>query len=194
VLEPYERKPFIRRVRPLKHSQDPGAAAAVAVELENGNTDVLIVCQEPLGVQVEGGIELEGLMGMVRFSAGRVKSMRMANARSLKAGGEELTCATPAYQGKVTRVDAANAADQRVFLAPPLPAGAKLVGRTIHFQNDVAGDTSFDITAQGADWISTGEIGLVHGFKVPADFQSGYQYSVNPGDCYSLPAVAGLDR
>lgn len=129
-----------------------------------------------------------------RFSAGKVRAMRMAHARSLKAGGEELRCATPAYRGKVTRIDSRDPQDQRVFLDPPPPAGVDLAGKTIHFENQLPWDTSYDITARGGDWVSTGEITLVRGFRVAADFQSGYTYAVNPGDRYTVPCWAGFDR
>jgi len=64
----------------------------------------------------------------------------------------------------------------------------------IHFNGRVPWDTSFDIQAFGKDWISTGEITLVQGFKVPADFHSGYTYQVNPGDEYMVPTVAALEQ
>ncbi|NUQ63896.1 MAG: heparinase II/III family protein [Pirellulales bacterium] len=196
VLEPYDRQPFIRQARPLKteHSGDADAVAAVAIELAGGETDVVVLCREPLSVKVEGGIELDGQVGMVRFSANKVQRMRMANARTLKAAGEQLACPTPAYRGKVTRVDASNPQDHRVFLDPPLPPNADMVGKTVHFGNSLPWDTSFEIAASGSDWISTGEISIVSGFKIAADFQSGHKYAVNPGDPYIIPIAAALDR
>jgi hypothetical protein len=196
ILEPYDRKPFIRQVRPLKveSTAEAVAVAACAVELENGTTDIVIMCQEPVRTKVEGGIELDGQIGLVRSAGGRVKAMRMARARLLKSPDAELRCEVPVYQGKVTRLDVANPQDQRVFLDPGLSADAQLAGKTIHFHGAVPWDTSFAVQAVGENWISTGEITLVRGFKVPADFQSGNTFLVNPGDQYSLPATAALDR
>jgi len=107
-------------------------------------------------VKVEGGIEFDGLLGLIRLVDGRVQSLRMANARSLKVGSQELLCRVPAYRGKVARIEAEDPKNHRVYLDPPLPAEADLVGRTIHFENDVPWDTSFDIADRGSDWISTG--------------------------------------
>jgi hypothetical protein len=195
VLEPYERQPFIRRVRALKTDRpgDADAPAAVAVELANGDTDVVILCQEPMRVKVDGRIELDGQVGMVRFSGGKVTSMRMVNGRRLSAAGVELRCETPIFRGKVAKVDATDSQNQRVYLDPPLPSQPDLLGRTIHFDNDVPWDTSFDIAGRGPDWVSAGEISLVRGFKVPTDFHSGYQYTINAGDRYEVPVAAGLD-
>jgi predicted RNA-binding Zn-ribbon protein involved in translation (DUF1610 family) len=196
VLEPYDQRPFIRRVRSLKveHRGGVDTVAAVAVEFENGNTDVVIWCQEPAQVRVEGGVELDGLLGLVRCSGGSVQSMRMAQASRLKAGAEELRCTVPVYRGRVARIDPQDPQDQRVVLAPPPPAPVKLQRRVIHFQTRLPWDTSYDITGQGADWISTGEITLVRGFRVPTDFRSGYLYAVNPGDEYAIPISAAWDR
>ena len=196
VLEPYDTTPFIRRVRRLKveHAADPNAVAAVAVELASGATDVVVSCEEPTRVVVEGGVELDGQFAMVRLVAGQVTCMRMANARLLKAAGVELASDVAAYRGKVTRVDTSDPHDSRVFLDPPLPRDAGLVGQTIHFANAVPWDTTYDIKAIGDGWISTGDITIVAGFKDPKDFASGHKHLVNPGDGYVVPTCAGLDR
>jgi len=203
VLEPYDRTPFIRRVRKLEveHNSALNAAdiartsvAAVAVELENGTTDILISCEEPTQVKVEGDIEFDGQFGMIRFADGQVKSMRISNARLLRAKDFELICDVCAYTGKVTKVDANAPQNNLVFLEPGLPKDAELVGKVIHFKNDLPLDTSYDIKAVGDGWISTGDTTIVAGFNVPKDFDSGYKYLVNPGDEYVVPCLAGLDR
>jgi len=196
VLEPYDTRPFIRSVRRLDATHDAGpiSVVAVAVEMVDGTTDVLISCEEPTRVSVEGGIELDGQFGMVRLSGGAVKCMRMSNARLLRAGDVTLTSPLAAYEGKVTRVDATNPEDNRVFLEPPLPRNTALVGTTIHFENALPWDTSYDIRAVGEGWISTGDITLIRGFKDPKRFDAGYKYLVNPGDRYILPVHSGLDR
>ena len=99
VLEPYEKTPFIRRVRRLKvqHQSDPNSVAAVAVELHSGITDVLISCQQPVRVEVEGGIQFEGQFGMVTLAGDQVKCIRMCNARLLKCSGAELTSKLSAW-------------------------------------------------------------------------------------------------
>ena len=187
VLEPYDRTPFIRHVRRLrvKHQADPNSVVALAVELENGATDVVISCEEPTRVHVEGDVQFEGQFGLVRLFQNEVKCMRMSHATRLMAKGIELTSPVAAYTGKVTRVDVSNPQDNRIFLEPALPPGAKLVGQTIHFRNSVPWDTSYDIAAVGDGWISTGEITVVAG----AD-----EHLVNPGDEYVLPVNAACDR
>ena len=196
VLEPYDKTPFIRRVRRLKveHKADPNSVAAVAVELQDGTTDIVISCEEPTRVGVEGGIEFEGRFGMVRLVGDEVKCMRMSNARLLKVKDLVLTANVAAYKGKVTKVDATDPENNLVFLEPPLPQDAALVGQTIHFNNDVAYDTSYDIKAVGDGWISTGDITIIQGFKDPMNFNAGYKYLVNPGDEYVVPNCVGLDQ
>ena len=201
ILEPYDKTPFIRRVRRLKveHDADPNAVAAVAVELASGMTDILINCEEPTQVKVEGGITFEGQFGLARLVDGKVKLMRMSNARLLKSpplgkggeGGFKLTGEKSSYEGKVTKIDVSDPEDNLIFLQPSLPQN--LLGQTIHFKNDLPLDTSYDIKAVGDGWISTGDITIVAGFSDPQDFNSGYKYLVNVGDEYIVPCSAGLD-
>jgi len=196
VLEPYDKTPFIRRVRrlPVKHDTDPNSVVALAVELEDGTTDIVIGYEEPTRVQVGGDVLLEGQFGPVRLFQDRVRCMRMCSATRLKAKGIELTSPAAAYAGKVTKVDVSDPLDNRVFLEPALPENARLVGQTIHFKNDLPWDTTYDIKAMGPGWVSTGDITIVAGFKNPKDFSAGYKYHVNPGDEYVVPTSAGLDR
>ncbi len=197
VLEPYAGRPFIRTVRKLRVRHDAGAhsVAAVAVGLENGMTDIVISCEGPTRVKVEGGIEFEGRFALVRLAAGGgIKLMRMANARRLEAKGVELTSPIAAYRGRVVNVDSSNPADNRVFLDPPLPRDKAFIGRPIHFKNDLPLDTTYDIKAVGEGYISTGDITIVAGFKDPKNFSAGFRYLVNPGDEYVVPCFVGLDR
>jgi len=201
VLEPYDKMPFIRKVRKLKveHNANINSVKAVAIELENEVTDILINCEVPTLVRTADGIEFDGQFGMVRFVDGKVKLMRMSNARLLKSpplgkggkGGFKLTCEKPSYKGKVTKVDASDPENNLVFLEPALPKN--LLGQTIHFKNDLPLDTSYDIKAVGNGWISTGDITIVAGFNNPQDFNSGYKYLVNVGDEYVVPCLAGMD-
>ena len=126
VLEPYDRTPFIRSVRRLEvsHEADTNAVAAVRIELTSGVTDILISCEEPTAVKVEGGIELDGQFGMIRMSGGQVTAMRMVNARRLTAGDVSLTSEEAAHTGRVDRIDTSDPSNQRVYLDPPLPANA----------------------------------------------------------------------
>jgi len=196
VLEPYNRTPFIRAVRrlPVEHDADPNSVAAVAVELVNGATDLLISCEEPTPVTVEGGLTFHGQFGLARLVNGEVQALRMVGGTRLQVGEVRLTAQVGAYRGKVKAVDASDPANNRVFLEPPLPPEAALVGQTIHFQNDRPQDTSYEIKAIQGEAVSTGDITIIAGFQNPQDFTAGYTYLVNVGDEYVVPCVAGLDR
>ena len=196
VLEPYDTGSFIKQVRLLEaeHKADPHSVAAVAVELADGTTDIVINCEEPTPVTVEGGIEFHGQIGLVRLVQGRVKLMRMSNATRLSYGGVTLSADQAAYQGKVVRIDASDAENNLVSLDPPLPWKMDLVGRTIHFSNKLPLDTSYQIRAVTQEGISTGDITIIQGFRNSGDFTAGYKYLVNVGDKYSVPCSVGLDR
>ncbi len=196
VLEPYDATPFIRQVRLLQveHDADPNSVAAVAVELLDGTTDILISCEERTQVKIEGGIEFDGQFGMVRLVNSEIKLMRMSNATLLSYGDIELVAEQAAYEGTVTGIDASDAQSNLVSLDPPLPQDASLVGQTIHFKNEVPIDTTYDIRAVTAEGISTGDITIIWGFKDTKDFDAGYKYLVNVGDEYVVPCCVGLDR
>ena len=194
VLEPYDRKPFVERVRPLvvEHADDSQAVAAVAVELIDGRTDIFISCERPTEVTVEGGIRFDGSFGMIRVAGAEVELMRMVGGTHLLYGDAELTVEQAVWRGKVAGVDASDPEDNRVTLDPPLPEDAGLVGRTIHFINSLPLDTSYDIRAVTADGISTGDITIVQGMADSTDPSAGYSYLVNPGDEYVVPVVVGM--
>ena len=194
VLEPYDTNRFISRVRELevKHAGDACSAAAVAVELLGGRTDILISCEEAMEVEVEGGIRFDGTLGMIRMAGDEVKLMRMIGGTSLAVGGVELTAERPSWRGRVTGIDASDPANNLVDLDPPLPAGPDFVGRTIHFVNDLPMDTSYRIAAATNGGVSTGDITIVRGLREGADLAGGYTYLVNPGDEYIVPSIATL--
>ncbi len=194
VLEPYDTNRFISRVRELevRHDGDACCAAAVAVELFDGHTDVLISCEEAMEVEVDGGIRFDGTLGLIRLARDEVKLMRMIGGTSLAVGGVELTAERPAWRGRVTGTDASDPANNLVDLDPPLPAGPDLVGRTIHFINDLPMDTSYRIAAVTNGGVSTGDITIVRGLREGTDLAGGYTYLVNPGDEYIVPSIAGL--
>ena len=196
VLEPYDRAPFIHAVRRLEvtHDADPNSVAAVSVELTSGVTDILISCEEPTAVSVEGGIELDGQFGMIRMAGGQVTAMRMVNGRRLAVGDVTLTSEEAAYTGRVERIDTSDPTDQRIYLDPPLPANSDLVGRAIHFVNEIPWDTTYDIRSVDDGSVSTGDITLIRGFTDKTDCSAGYTYLVNPGDTYVVPITVSLDR
>ncbi len=196
VLEPYDTTPFIKQVRRLKveHDGDPNSVVAVAVELVDGTTDILINCEEPTSVEVEGGIEFDGQIGMIRLVDGEMNLMRMSNATLLSYGDVKLVAERAAYEGTVSKIDSSDPENNLVSLDPPLSQDINLVGQTIHFDNDLPLDTSYEIKAVTAEGISTGDITIIQGFKDKADFEAGYKYLVHVGDPYLVPCTVGLDR
>ncbi len=193
VLEPYDTRPFIVGVRELevRPDGDAVAAAAVAVEMAGGRTDILISCEEAMEVTVEGGITFNGTFGMIRLVGDEVKLMRMVGGTLLAFGTVELTAERAAWRGKVARIDASDPANNLIVLDPPLPRNRDLAGRTIHFMNDLPMDTSYRIAAVTTGGVSTGDITIVRGLREGTDLASGYTYLVNPGDEYVVPAIAG---
>lgn len=196
ILEPYDRTPFIQSVRRLavESLADPNSVAAVAVLLKNGTTDLLISCEEPTSVTVEGGLTFHGQFGLVRFQEGQVQALRMVNGTLLQVGEVKLTAPVGAYQGRVKAIDSSDPANNLVLLEPPLPPEAGPVGQTIHFQNDLPQDTSYRIQSVQGEAISTGDISLIAGFRDPQNFQAGYRYLVNTGDGYRVPVAVALDQ
>ncbi len=196
VLEPYDTNPFINQVHklPVEHNADPDSVTAVAVDLADGTTDILINCEQPTRVKVEGEIEFDGQIGMIRIVNGEMKLMRMSNATLLSYRDIKLVAARAAYEGTVKNIDTSDPQNNLVFLDPPLPRDAHLAGQTIHFDNDLPLDTSYQIKAVTAEGISTGDITIIRGFKDKADFEAGYEYLVNVGDRYTVPSTVGLER
>ncbi len=193
VLEPYDTRPFIVGVRELevRRDGDAVAAAAVAVEMAGGRTDILISCEEAMEVTVEGGITFNGTFGMIRLVGDEVKLMRMVGGTLLAFGTVALTSDRGAWCGKISRIDASDPANNLVDLDPPLPRNRDLAGRTIHFLNDLPMDTSYRIAAVTTGGVSTGDITIVRGLREGTDLASGYTYLVNPGDDYVVPTIAG---
>jgi len=131
---------------------------------------------------------------MIRIVNGEMKLMRMSNATLLSYRDIKLVAARAAYEGTVKNIDTSDTQNNLVFLDPPLPRDAHLVGQTIHFDNDLPLDTSYQIKAVTAAGISTGDITIIRGFKDKADFEAGYEYLVNVGDRYTVPSTVGLER
>lgn len=194
VLEPYDKAPFIKQVRQLmvEHDADKDAVAAVAVDLSDGRTDILINCERPTVVKVEGGVDFNGMFGLIRLVNDKAKLMRLVGGTLIAHGDARLTADRAEWRGKVLGIDASNAENNLVLLDPPLPQDAGLVGRTIHFTNSLPMDTSYEIRAVRADGISTGDITIVRGFKDRTDFTAGYTYLVNSGDEYVVPTIASI--
>jgi len=196
VLEPYDKTPFIRAVRTLRFESDaePDTVAAVAVDLADGQTDILIACEQPARVTLDDGIEMQGQFGLVRRRDGVVTTLRLIGGTRLCAGTAEVRSPQASWSGTVVRVDVTNPTDNGIVLDPPLPADPGLVGRPLHFLTARPADTTFPIRAVAGERVSIGELSPVAGFKDPKDFGAGVTFVVNPGDRYRLHALAAWDR
>jgi hypothetical protein len=196
LLEPYDRAPFIRTVRPLTVQSEaaPDTVVAVMVELADGRSDVLIACEQPGRVRLPDGTEMEGLVGLVRRQGGEVTGLRLVGGTLLRAAGAEVRSPQGRWTGTVTQVDVSRPADNGVELAPALPGDVALVGRPIHFAPALPYDTTYPIRAVAGPRVSTGERALIAGFRDLKDFAAGYTFQVNPGDGYVVHALAAWDR
>jgi hypothetical protein len=196
VLEPYDRTPFIGRVRRLEVLEAAPGTNPVAVEvtLADGRVDTLISCETPGRVQIEGGIGLDGAHGFVSRRAGVVECAKLMEGTSLSCGIFQLTAAAAAYTGTVVRVLAEDPNDQQLELSASIPEVAALAGRTLFVRNDGVQDAAYTLVGPPRDRrVSLGAITLVRGYVDPSDPAKGYRLNVAPGDAYRVPAFAYLD-
>jgi len=195
ILEPYDRAPFVSSVRrlPVAHEGDESPVVAVAVTLQDGTEDILISCQEPTAVTVDGRVQFSGRFALLRLKGGKPTLVRLSEASLFSYGDLRINPERARYSGTVVAVDATDPEDNRIRLDPPLPADAPLAGETIHFSNELPPDTSYRIERVTADGISTGDITIIRGFSDPAYYGAGHTYLVNPGDSYTVPCAVGLD-
>ena len=153
ILEPYDWQPFIQSVRRLEVAEAAPDTHPVAVEvtLADGRRDVLISCETPGRVRVEGGITLEGAHGFLSFRGGQVECAKLMEGTLLERGAFRLTAETAAHTGTLARVLAEDPNDQQLELSAPLPYTKELAGRTIFVENDGEQGAAYTIvSAQGA--------------------------------------------
>ncbi len=160
------------------------------MQLADGRTDIVISSDQPRSIAFDN-VTFDGMFALIRLQGDKVTHMRMVGGTKLTCGGAQLIAGDGVLRGKVTKIDASNAEDNRIYLDPPLPNVAE--GLTIHFVNDDARDTSYQVTKVIPGGISTGDITIVRGFKNPKDFDAGVSYLVNPGNEYVLPMPASKD-
>jgi hypothetical protein len=196
VLEPYDRTPFLSRVRRLAVLEAaPGTnPVAVEVSLADGRVDTLVSCEAPGRVQIEGGVELDGAHGFVSRRAGVVECAKLMEGTVLSCGAFQLRAASAAHTGTITRVLAEDPDNQQLELSAPLPEAVALAGRTLFVRNDGVQDAAYTLVGPPLGrCVSLGAITLVRGYADPADPAKGYRFNVAPGDAYRLPSFAYLD-
>jgi hypothetical protein len=194
VLEPYESMPFIGEIRLLEveHSLRPEAVCAIEVSLLDGRKDIFVSCDQPTEVRVEGDLYFHGLAGLVRQDQHGTQQVRMVGGTRLTTADVNLETEVGILRGTVTGVDVSDPENNLVYLDPQLPVGNNLIGRTIHFHNDLQLDTSYEIKGVRSGAVSTGDITVVRGFRKSNDYNSGHSYLVNRGDEFTIPLVSSL--
>ena len=186
MLEPYDPKPFIRSVRPLPfHSDaDPDTVAAVAVDLTDGRTDVLIACQQATRVTLEGGIEMQGLFGLVRrrddtvttFSASSAgPCLRAGDAEPAKSAGMLDRHRGPGGHHRSGRQWRGTGAATTPNAALYRPADS--LPQHISSRHNVSDPRA----TSPADASDTGDLTLVAGFKDARNFAAGVTLFVESG-------------
>jgi hypothetical protein len=199
VLEPYEGKPFIASARPLRVVSVPSdqLVGAVEVTLADGRVDTIVCCERPARVEVEGGVVLDGVFGLIARRGDKVEFAKLIAGTRLAAKNVEISCPAPFLSGKVVAINADNPGDSRVTVTLDRPADESLVGRVVIFGNDKAQDAAYTIrglTKSGDRYeISTGDSTLVRGYSNPNDFEAGYTYNVRPGDGVRIPLSACVE-
>jgi hypothetical protein len=134
VEEPFDGEPFLSRVRRLDVS--PPDDDCVALEVTAGGvTDTIIstVDEEPFVERVAGGVTIEGRLGVVRRSDGRVTGMWLFEGRALSADGQRIASDASAYTGAIEGATRKlDGAPYDAFLADAgLPFGDELHGTWI---------------------------------------------------------------
>jgi hypothetical protein len=196
VLEPYDRRPFLRSVRLVaalsdQHGDDP---VAVEVITEDGRTDLLVACEKGGRVTAER-LRMEGRYGFLARRGGRVEIARLMSGTLLEQDGFSLTAAAPSFSGALKAVDAEHPADQRLQLGGALPREARRPGRVLIVTNDGEQDAAYTVTRwPRADTASLGAISLVRGFRDPAAPAQGVVLNVQPGDRCILPTFVYLEN
>lgn len=202
VLEPYDRKPFLRSVRLIPVQPKPGeigGAVGVEVVTADGRTDLLISSGQS-GRAVAGDLTVEGAHGFVARRGKRVEIAKLMGGTRLEVGGLCLTAAAPSYSGVLEAVLASECAgapppaDQRLRLSAPLPDEARHPDRLLLVTNDGVQDAAYTVTRWPApDVASLGGISLVRGFKERSECvgapppAQGVVTNVQPGDRYEVP-------
>jgi hypothetical protein len=134
VLEPFRGDPFIKATRRI----DVADACAVVVELSSGETDMVL--SNPLGNPVtlpDLAIQTDAPSAVVRLDASG------APAKVFFAAGSALSVGDQAFEATSLRGNVVSVDPQACQISIGIPAGGpalvpeNLVGRVVHFQNDI---------------------------------------------------------
>lgn len=197
VLEPYEPSPFITSVRPLPLDihEGQGFAAAVQVDLENGDRDIIIIAENPARVGA-GGLLLGGQFGFVRLRDDQVIAAKMARGISLRYGDFELSSDYSELSGTLTGFDASDWGDNLLHLSTSVtPEGVSaedLIGNYIIVRNSERSCGCYPIrdVHENGMVISLGDKTLVERFVDPNDYEKGIVYNVAEGDEFVIVVSA----
>lgn len=197
VLEPYEPDPFIASAHslPLDSHDGEGFAAAVQVELLNGDRDITIIAENPGRITV-AGVTLEGQFGFIRLRGDQVVAARMARGTSLRYRDFELTTEYGELSGTLTGFDASDWRDNLLRLSTSVtPDGVRaeeLIGNYIIVRNSERSCGCYPIrdVRDNGMVISLGDKTLVERFVDPNDYEQGVVYNVAEGDEFMIATSA----
>lgn len=142
LIDPYEKRPFVRSATRLKATgKDADRAAALALTMVSGRRDLIVYDGGPAGrdtqlarmpaapLSIDGGLELTGVFGFVsRDAAGKVRSALLVGGTRLKTRGLALAAARAEYRAAVVGVDYARG---EIVLSEPLPTDMGLAGSVV---------------------------------------------------------------
>lgn len=201
VIEPYRGMPFIKSVNRISPAEE--GRAAIRVELADGTTDTILYNAGSGPMQAGTGISMDGRVGFIRESGGRVARAVVVEGSSLNAGGIHLE-SRPALTGKVVRMNKELDGGGVIWVDAALPSDGSLVGQQLVVRNDNERDACYTIRSVSKDGdltkVDCGPISFVRSYagptmklrgqSVPKDYAHGYVYDFKEGDGFAIPMHA----
>ena len=145
VLEAYRGQRAIDEIAPVRVSvRDGHSTWATAVRVRSGlRTDTCVLNRSPdERCRTDDGLTVAGSVGFRSRDAEGLCALFLAQGTYIRAGDAELTLSAPAH---VARIVAADYAQRRLVIRPPLPEPQAVVGRYLRIVNDAGNDTAFRI-------------------------------------------------
>lgn len=198
VIEPYQKKPFIKAVKRL----DDGSSEAVALKIErmNGGSDYVLYNPESgKKMRLPNGISMTGTAGFVKEFNGAVTRGILVNGSALKYKKLNMK-ASGVITGKIRSMNKELKGGGWMIVDRKLPTDGSLNGHQIIVETSDDRDASYtirDIQPEGdATKIFCGPISFVRGYKggdmvvrtasVPKDYTQGYYYDFEEGATFHI--------
>jgi len=131
-------QPFIREVAAMAcdDSDGPVQPAGLSVTLQSGPTDLIATAGDSEKTRTfargDTRLSLQGRFAHIRLQGGEPVAADLVGCRQVSLGELAFTCATPAYEGTLSQVDAEKAC---IETAAGLPTDGSLNGQVIAFTN-----------------------------------------------------------